>query len=388
MSCGILSIIKKQNSLRGNVMIKVNLTNSMLKEITAIEENRFSLKTVHLPPVTKNRLRKNSKKKSSYASNKIEGNPLTEEQADAVLENDSHKHFLKPEQEIRNYFIALTLLEKKLQLKEPFSKKLILEVQAAVEKGASKEKIGLRGEMPPGVLFAVYDSQSGAAEYIPPQYTDIPALLDELVEYVNTSDDHPLIIAAVVHYQLVTIHPFEDGNGRTARLLSGYILDLLGYGFGGIGSLEEYFAYDPDEYYASLQMGLPALYYAGRDNPPHPEIWINYFLRMVKLYSDKVCETVKGSSENAVVTGLSHLSAKEKEVLLYLIENRIFEFTPIALSKKLGVTNKTVINRCVKLSNEGFLMPNIVKERIRSYSLTDFAKTNSKTIVRLSADSR
>ena len=388
MSCGILSIIKKQNSLRGNVMIKVNLTNSMLKEITAIEENRFSLKTVHLPPVTKNRLRKNSKKKSSYASNKIEGNPLTEEQADAVLENDSHKHFLKPEQEIRNYFIALTLLEKKLQLKEPFSKKLILEVQAAVEKGASKEKIGLRGEMPPGVLFAVYDSQSGAAEYIPPQYTDIPALLDELVEYVNTSDDHPLIIAAVVHYQLVTIHPFEDGNGRTARLLSGYILDLLGYGFGGIGSLEEYFAYDPDEYYASLQMGLPALYYSGRDNPPHPEIWINYFLRMVKLYSDKVCETVKGSSENAVATGLSHLSAKEKEVLLYLIENRIFEFTPIALSKKLGVTNKTVINRCVKLSNEGFLMPNIVKERIRSYSLTDFAKTNSKTIVRLSADSR
>jgi len=163
---------------------------------------------------------------------------------------------------------------------------------------------------------------------------------------------------------------------------------LLGYGFGGIGSLEEYFAYDPDEYYASLQMGLPALYYSGRDNPPHPEIWINYFLRMVKLYSDKVCETVKGSSENAVATGLSHLSAKEKEVLLYLIENRIFEFTPIALSKKLGVTNKTVINRCVKLSNEGFLMPNIVKERIRSYSLTDFAKTNSKTIVRLSADSR
>lgn len=388
MSCGILSIIKKQNPLRGKVMIKVNLTNSMLKEITAIEENRFSLKTVHLPPVTKNRLRKNSKKKSSYASNKIEGNPLTEEQADAVLENDSHKHFLKPEQEIRNYFIALTLLEKKLQLQEPFSKKLILEVQAAVEKGASKEKIGLRGEMPPGVLFAVYDSQSGVAEYIPPQYTDIPALLDELVEYVNTSDDHPLIIAAVVHYQLVTIHPFEDGNGRTARLLSGYILDLLGYGFGGIGSLEEYFAYDSDEYYASLQMGLPALYYSGRDNPPHPEIWINYFLRMVKLYSDKVCETVKGSSENAVATGLSHLSAKEKEVLLYLIENRIFEFTPIALSKKLGVTNKTVINRCVKLSNEGFLMPNIVKERIRSYSLTDFAKTNSKTIVRLSADSR
>ena len=68
--------------------------------------------------------------------------------------------------------------------------------------------------MPPGILFAVYDSETDAPEYI-----DIPELLDELVEYVNTTDDHPLIIAAVVHYQLVTIHPFEDGNGRTARLM-------------------------------------------------------------------------------------------------------------------------------------------------------------------------
>lgn len=99
---------------------------------------------------------------------------------------------------------------------------MILEVQAMVEKGASKEKIGLRGPMPPGVLFAVYDSETRVPEYISPEYIDIPVLLDELVEYVYTTDDHPLIIAAVVHYQLVTIHPFEDGNGRTARLMMSY----------------------------------------------------------------------------------------------------------------------------------------------------------------------
>ncbi len=362
-------------------MIKVTLTNDIFKKISAIDENRFLLGTVELPTITRNKLRKNSKKKSSYASNKIEGNPLTEKQANDALESDSHKHFLKPEQEIRNYYSALTLLEEKLKNKTPFSSQLVLEVQAIVEKGASKEKIGLRGQMPPGVLFAVYDTESGSPEYIPPEYSDIPPLLDELVEYVNTTDDHPLIIAAVVHYQLVTIHPFEDGNGRTARLMSGYILDLYGYGFGGIGSLEEYFAYDSDEYYSSLQMGLPVLYYSGRDNPPHPEIWINYFLRMVELYSKKVYELSMESSEDSVAGSLSYLNAKEKEFIKYLVVNRIYEFTPIEISKKLGVTNKTIINRCAKLASNGFLIPNIVKERIRSYALSDFAKNNAKQII-------
>ena len=68
--------------------------------------------------------------------------------------------------EMQNYFLALNLLEEKLKKKEHFSKEMILEVQAMVEKGASKEKIGLRGPMPPGLLFAVYDSETGVAEYI------------------------------------------------------------------------------------------------------------------------------------------------------------------------------------------------------------------------------
>lgn len=362
-------------------MIKVSLTNEILRRITSIDENRFSLNAVELPTIIHNRLRKNSKKKSSYASNQIEGNPLSENQSDEVIERDEHKHFLKPEQEIRNYFIALNVLEEMAKQKESFSKDMILKIQAIVEKGASKDKIGLRGPMPPGMLFAVYDSDTGAAEYIPPEYSEISELLDELVEYVNTTDDHPLIIAAVVHYQLVTIHPFEDGNGRTARLLSGYILDYYGYGFGGIGSLEEYFAYDADEYYSSLQMGLPPLYYLGRENPPHPEIWINYFLRMVELYSSKVCEISKNIESDSISGSLSYLNKKERELLKILLENKFYEFTPIEISKMIGVTNKTVINRCAKLAAQGFIRPNLVKERIRSYSLTEFAKANEKKLL-------
>ena len=49
--------------------------------------------------------------------------------------------------------------------------------------------------------------------------------------------------------------------------------------------------------------------------------------------------------------------------------------------QKLGVTNKTIINRCAKLTKNGFLLPNIVKERVRSYSLSEFAKKNVKIIL-------
>ena len=364
-------------------MIKVTLTNDILKYITEIEKNRYRVSTVKLSRSVAGRLRKNSKKKSSYASNKIEGNPLSETQVDEVIERDERKHFLKPEQEVRNYFLALNYLEEKAAKKERFTKELILDVQKYVEKGASKEKIGLRGPMPPGTLFAVYDSQTGDPDYIPPEYSDIPGLLDELVEYVNTTDDHPLIVAAIVHYQLVTIHPFEDGNGRTARLLSGYILDVNGFGFNGIGSLEEYFAYDVDEYYRSIQMGLPALYYSGRNEPPHPEIWINYFLRMVQLYSNKVCELSEGSSSEEVTGSLSYLKEKEKELLLFLIKHYKREFTPIEVSREFDVTNKTIINRLSALVKNGFVEPVMVNERIRSYRLSDFAKSHEKELMEM-----
>ncbi len=363
-------------------MIQVTLTNEILKYITEIERNRYIVSEIPLSYDVANKLRKNSKKKSSYASTKIEGNPLTEKQVDEVIDADERKHYLKPEQEVRNYFLALNYLEEKSKKKEKFSKKLILDVQKYVEKGASKEKIGLRGPMPPGVLFAVYDSQNGNPDYIPPEYSDIPDLLDELVNYVNTTDDHPLIVAAIVHYQIVTIHPFEDGNGRTARLLSGYILDLNGYGFNGIGSLEEYFAYDIDEYYQSIQMGLPALYYQGRDNPPHSEIWICYFLRMVLLYSNKVRELSENSNEEELEGSLSYLKGKEKELLLFLVENYRGEFTPIDISKKINVTNRTVINRLAVLVKNGFVVPNMVNQRIRSYELSDFTKQHKKDMIK------
>lgn len=348
-------------------MIKVKLDNDILNSILEIEKNKNSLDLVKIPINLSNKFRKNTKKRSSYASNKIEGNPLTYEQADAVIEA-KNRHFLKPEQEIRNYYLALELLEKKLENKEPLSLKLLLEIQKQICDGEPKEKIGLRGAMPPGVLFAVWNND-GTPAYIPPEYSEVPELLDELVTYINESNDHPLIKAAVIHYQLVTIHPFEDGNGRTARIISSYYLSLNGYGFKNVGSLEEYMSYNIDEYYDSLQMGLPILYYDGRNNPPHGEIWIKYYLKIFSLYASKVLIIALEESNDNKQERLSHLSKKAKYFLNYLEKNNVLSFAPIDLANKLKVTNRTIINWCSELVNNGYLRPVIVNKRIRHYEL-------------------
>ena len=348
-------------------MINVKLDSGILNSILQIEKSKNSLDLVKIPINLSNKFRKNTKKRSSYASNKIEGNPLTYEQADAAIEA-KNRHFLKPEQEIRNYYLALELLEKKLENKEPLSLKLLLEVQKQICEGESKEKIGLRGAMPPGFLFAVWNDD-GTPAYIPPEYSEIPTLLDELLKYINDSDDHPLIKAAVIHYQLVTIHPFEDGNGRTARIISSYYLSLNGYGFKNIGSLEEYMSYNIDEYYDSLQMGLPILYYDGRNNPPHGEIWINYYLKIFSLYASKVLSIALEESKGNEQERLSHLSKKAKYFLNYLDKNNVLSFAPIDLANKLKVTNRTIINWCSELVNNGYLKPVIVNKRIRHYEL-------------------
>ena len=67
---------------------------------------------------------------------------------------------------------------------------------------------------------------------------------------------------------------------------------------------------------------------------------------------------------------------------MFLLKKRLYEFTPIEVSKMIGVTNKTVINRCVKLANNGFLIPVIVKTRVCSYRLSEFTRTNEKKILK------
>ena len=130
-------------------------------------------------------------------------------------------------------------------------------------------------------------------------------------------------------------------------------------------------SYDIDEYYDSIQMGLPVSYYDGRDNPPHPEIWFRYFLKVFKLYASKVLSIAMRETRNNEDERQSHLSNKAKVFLEYLRKHHFVSFAPIDMAEKLKVSNRTIINWCSELTSNGYLKPMIVNKRIRNYELLE-----------------
>ncbi len=181
---------------------------------------------------------------------------------------------INAEREVLNYWNALTFLENAHSREEKISVDFIRELHGYIAQKGKYKKSEFRGEMPPGVLFAVYDNRTGMPEYIPPEWSDIKPLITDLADWYHNETLMPVPVkAAIFHYQFATIHSFEDGNGRTARALATYILMEKDYDFKGFNSMEEYYALDLDGYYENLQMGLPALYYDGRNHPPHLEQW-------------------------------------------------------------------------------------------------------------------
>lgn len=160
--------------------------------------------------------------------------------------------------------------------KIPFTEELIRRLHALIKEGARAKPTPYRDGQ-----NAIRDSASGTIIYLPPEAKDVPALMAALAEWVHRAEKDGLpvpLIAGLAHYQFVTIHPYYDGNGRTARLLATFILHRGGYGLNGFFSLEEHHARDLGGYYRSLAVHPHHNYYEGRwDADLTP--WLEYFAK-------------------------------------------------------------------------------------------------------------
>lgn len=153
----------------------------------------------------------------------------------------------------------------------------------------------------------------------PPANEDVPELIKELVEWLNSSEAKeldPIIEAGISHYEFVRIHPFIDGNGRTARVLASLILFLRRFDIKQFFCLDDYYDSDRPAYYKALQsIDQKILDVTG---------WLEYFVEGVNVSINAVKErVVRLSSERLrkAKKGQIALNERQMRIVEWIVQN-------------------------------------------------------------------
>lgn len=263
----------------------------LLSNIVRIKNLITELNKQTFSDVVLARFEKESYALSTFASTSIEGNPLPLTDVRNILKH-TPEHIRDTEREVLNYNNALLYLFSYQKKQKRIDVDFICHIQRMVVDGLldTKNVGALRKE---GVL--VNNPKKRKVAYIPPDAKDVPVLVQELVEYVKheqfTTD--PLLLAGIFHKQFVIIHPFMDGNGRSARLLTKYLLAHMGLDTFQLFSFENYYNKNVTRYFESV--GVHGDYYEIVATVDFTD-WLVYFtdgiidelLRVQKLLQETV----------------------------------------------------------------------------------------------------
>ncbi len=249
------------------------ITEKLLSRIKEINSIVIELNNKHFPATILVRFEGEARAVSSFASTSIEGNPLPLTEVKRILKSRP-QHVRQSEQEVLNYNQALEKLNAQLKKRSiRFDLELILKIQKRVV--ARLIPADEQGRLRNQPVF-VNDPKSRQTIYWPPDEKDVPALMEELIDFVkrNREKIDPLILAGLFHKQFVIIHPFMDGNGRTARLATKVLLTALGLNTFHLFSFENYYNSNVTRYFESV--GEKGNYYDLFEKINHTS-WLEYF---------------------------------------------------------------------------------------------------------------
>lgn len=235
-------------------------------------------------------MRKEAILRSAHSSTAIEGNPLTIEEVSALANGRDIMARRKDKDEVLNYLEALKRISD-FSSSSPFTLNDLLEVHKVLTKGT------LDNPEDEGILRnrQVYVGRAnGEVVFMPPATDKIPALIDDFLEWFNPPDLNeidPVIVAGLTHYELVRIHPFIDGNGRTARIMATIVLYKRGFDLKRFFTLDDYYDQDRPNYYAALK--------SVKQDTLNLTEWLEYFTDGVAVSMKSVKEKVLGLSKSS-----------------------------------------------------------------------------------------
>lgn len=331
---------------------KFSITNKILKNIGIIEACREVIDHAPLLPYYEREFQKEALVRAVHYGTHIEGNELNLSQAEKVMEGKEVLARDRDIQEVINYrkvmeYIGHLSARENVKVDE----ELILELhKLTVDRILEPEKVGNFRK----TQVVIKNSQTGEVSFRPPPSTAIPMQMEDLLQFINEKDIldiHPILRAGIVHYELVRIHPFVDGNGRVSRALSTLILFLEGYDIRKFFSLEEYFDSDAIDYYEALKSVEKSQWDMTN--------WLEYFTKGLSIELFKIKEKVENISIDA------HLKEKlgGKPIMLTERQIRIIEYIQkigYLQNKAFGtifpmVSEDTILNELKGLVSNGII---------------------------------
>ncbi len=230
---------------------RYQITDQLLLNITRVNSLVRDLNDRRFPRPVLMDFERRAHEVSAYASTSIEGNPLPLTEVKKVLRSKP-ENLRDSEREVINYNHALESLQQQLESGQAeVSLPLILQIHRQVMEGLMPEyETGALRQKP----VVVNDPRSGKMVYLPPDHEQVKGLMEELISYVqeNRKRIDPLILAGIFHKQMVIIHPFMDGNGRTTRLATKVLLAKMGLNTFNLFSFENYYNQNVTRYFETV----------------------------------------------------------------------------------------------------------------------------------------
>ena len=266
---------------------KFVISNKILKNIGIIEACREVIDNAPLLPYYEKKFRDEALTRSVHHGTHIEGNELNLSQAEKVLQGAEVVGRDRDIQEVLNYRKVIDHISEyqisniKYQIDENIIKKIH---KITVQKILPEDKCGVYRK----TQVVVKNNRTLEVSFRPPKAEVVSGKIKDLIAFINSSqqkDIHPVLKSGIVHYELVRIHPFLDGNGRVARALSTLILFLEGYDIRKFFSLEEYFDSNAQYYYSALQ--------SVEKNKNDLTDWLEYFTEGLAIELSKIKERVE-----------------------------------------------------------------------------------------------
>jgi len=335
-----------------------------------IEAARVIVENIALPPSVQAELTRKARIRATHYSTRIEGNRLTLQEAEEVISNRRRQFHGRERDvaEVQNYWNALIRVEEWASKAKPITEDAVKRIHAMLMNGSRSKSVPYRDGQ-----NVIRDSITGSIIYLPPECPDVPSLMQEMFAWINAAEKElvpSVIIAALAHYQFVSIHPYYDGNGRTARLLATYILHKSGYGLNGLFSLEEYHSQNLDAYYGALDVGEHHNYYMGRADADLTG-WLEYFVStLASVFSAAKGEAVRYANNAISVEPEELRKLDHRARMVIALFSKQETITSSDVAQALGLSERMARVLLKEWICAGWLIVANTSKRARSYLLS------------------